>query len=241
MQTNQEALLSEGNQSNGSKEQVIILSSAATSCLGCLVEEFESAGFEVRIFDVAGLDLNSLQVFAGCGNGVFLDVDSLGAQAFELAQTLFNANPKPLLLFSLRAFNRCESSSDEQAESAEKGNVDGLLSRCIGVFCARKSSLVFQGGEGDWGVVAPNGMHVELSAHEFIFLRILYESGEQPVSRAVIADALGRERRFIGNRLEALVSRLRRKLLQACPGWQPIRAVHGYGYAMRSEGASFPR
>lgn len=83
-----------------------------------------------------------------------------------------------------------------------------------------------------WRLVAPNGVPVRLTHREWLLLQVLWKHKGTPVSREAIAKALGHDDMYIGNSLEALVSRLRNKMRGGCPGWEPLRAVVNRGYAV---------
>lgn len=240
MLTTQEAPPSESRQSGNTDARVAVLCATSLPCLGRLFEKFESSGYPACLVNASALEEREVRECVPLAQMVLVDVDSFGHKAFLLAEELLRERKLLVLLFSLRALNHCRQSLVGDATDAGEAEA-GLVANCVKILCSGHSNSSAKRVESEWGIIAPNGMHVELSVHEFFFLKILHEAGEEPVSRAIISDALGREGRFTGNRLEALVSRLRRKLTSACPGWYPIRAVHGYGYAMRFEGASFSR
>lgn len=209
---------------------VLVLTSASDMVVDCIEERLGFLGGCVAVIDSLDSSEKSLGRFDG-PRILLVDVDSYGARAFRLAEKVF-CDKLSVYLFSLKSIF---------SDKKEKDRFSSNIVRFATAFTANGVDSVE--GESDriaeWGIVAPNGKQVTLSVYEFLFLKFLHENVGQPVSRDSIAQALGREKRFTGNRLEALVSRLRRKMAGACPGWAPIRAVHGYGYAMRFDNVSF--
>lgn len=84
----------------------------------------------------------------------------------------------------------------------------------------------------DWRLVCPSGATVELSYLESEFVGILVENAGKPVKRRdIISIAFKQDPVAYDNRrLEAVVSRLRRKIHEKYALSQPIRAVHSIGY-----------
>jgi len=87
-----------------------------------------------------------------------------------------------------------------------------------------------------WLLLSPDGEQVQLTATECSLLSLLLAHAGKPVSRRDIVTALGYDyRHYDERRLEALVSRLRRKLGRH-PESTPIRVAHGFGYAFTASG-----
>lgn len=84
----------------------------------------------------------------------------------------------------------------------------------------------------EWCLLCPSGAAVQLSHLESEFLKILVEHAGDPVRRRdIISIAFKQDPiAYDGRRLEAIVSRLRRKIHACYPFSQPIRAVHSIGY-----------
>jgi DNA-binding response OmpR family regulator len=88
----------------------------------------------------------------------------------------------------------------------------------------------------NWVLVAPDGKRIQLTATECALLSLLLSHAGKPVSRREIVTALGHDyRHYDERRLEALVSRLRRKL-DHDTAMKPIRVAHGFGYAFTASG-----
>lgn len=87
-----------------------------------------------------------------------------------------------------------------------------------------------------WRLAAPTGASVELTRAEMQVLEMLSEQPGRPVPREVIARHMGKSPDAGDHRyVDAIVSRLRRKIVQAL-GWDPpIRAAHAKGYRFAGE------
>lgn len=87
----------------------------------------------------------------------------------------------------------------------------------------------------EWMLIAPNGETIGLTVIETQLLDILQRSRGKAVSRLKIGEALGDLHRYSGNALEAIVSRLRRKINLAYPGAAVVKAAPGIGYVLSSD------
>lgn len=82
-----------------------------------------------------------------------------------------------------------------------------------------------------WRLIAPNLRSVKLTATEFAFMSTLYRSSGEVVSRVELVEALTRPNWPFDNRhLDAVVSRLRRKIEAGVKLQAPIEVVYGVGY-----------
>lgn len=92
--------------------------------------------------------------------------------------------------------------------------------------------LKWQFNHREWRLLCPTGAVIELSRLESEFLKILVEHAGSPVKRKdIIAMAFKQDPiAYDSRRLEAIVSRLRRKIHALYPLSQPIKAVHSVGY-----------
>jgi DNA-binding winged helix-turn-helix (wHTH) protein len=80
-------------------------------------------------------------------------------------------------------------------------------------------------------LVSPNGRPIPLSHNECCILRASANANGNVVSRKTLIEALGQDFwHYDERRLEALISRLRRKLASYAPERFPIRGVKGQGY-----------
>jgi DNA-binding response OmpR family regulator len=95
-----------------------------------------------------------------------------------------------------------------------------------------RSSLAWQFQQSEWRLVCPSGMLVELSHLEAAFLSIVGKNAGKPMRRKdIISIAFGKDPfSYDPRRLEAVVSRLRRKIHLQYPLSQPIKVVHSIGY-----------
>lgn len=79
---------------------------------------------------------------------------------------------------------------------------------------------------------APDGQQLELSRKECRILGLLREAPEQTANRRVLAEGLGEDYlTYDERRLEAIVSRLRRKIAGLDGAPAPIRSLRNQGYA----------
>jgi DNA-binding response OmpR family regulator len=84
-----------------------------------------------------------------------------------------------------------------------------------------------------WTLTAPDGEAIRLTGAEMDLMALLTETPGQPVGRAAIARRMGRaggggddDHRYI----DAIASRLRRKMAKRFPGDPPIQAAYSKGY-----------
>lgn len=84
-----------------------------------------------------------------------------------------------------------------------------------------------------WELTSPFGTRIKLTRTETKLIEVLVRNAGTTVSRREIIKGLGESpSEYDERRLEAVVSRLRRKIEQSCPSSSaPIQAVHGMGYA----------
>ncbi|MFD0914270.1 response regulator transcription factor [Methylophilus luteus] len=109
-----------------------------------------------------------------------------------------------------------------------------LRSVCRRVFAAeeRGSLAHWQLIVRQWILIAPNDVEIRLSVPETQLLDLLQRHYGKPVSRLKISESLGSLYRYSGNSLEAMISRLRKKINQAYPDVEVVRAVNGTGYIL---------
>lgn len=83
-----------------------------------------------------------------------------------------------------------------------------------------------------WKLTAPSGADIVLTHLETLLLDILADSPGRPVRRKdIIATALQQDPlAYDERRLEAVVSRLRRKIAKSYTASQPIKVAHSVGY-----------
>lgn len=82
-----------------------------------------------------------------------------------------------------------------------------------------------------WKLTAPNHRSLDLTATEFAFMKVLCDHGGEACPREKLVETVARPRSTFGNRhLDAVVSRLRRKLEEHTALPVPIKVVYGVGY-----------
>ena len=83
-----------------------------------------------------------------------------------------------------------------------------------------------------WALTSPGGSQVRLTGMEFAFLSILAAQVGSACSRRDIVQAVGRPSQSDDRNIDAMVSRLRRKIETSTGIEAPIRVVYGAGYAL---------
>jgi DNA-binding response OmpR family regulator len=84
-----------------------------------------------------------------------------------------------------------------------------------------------------WTLTPPHGSVITLTAAETAFLRALAESPGKPVGRTVLIAAMGFDpRSYDLRRMEILVRRLRKKVMQQAGIALPLETVHALGFAL---------
>lgn len=90
-----------------------------------------------------------------------------------------------------------------------------------------------------WHLLAPAGGRVALSALERTLLEILLRDPGATVTREALVDALGQHPdEVLSNRLDMLISRLRRKIFQATGLQPPLHSVRGVGFFLQPSATS---
>ena len=91
-----------------------------------------------------------------------------------------------------------------------------------------------------WQLAAPGGQQLKLTAHEFAFMRSLTQAQGRTVSKSELTDAIFGQR--IGNateRLNVLVTRLRKKVHHQLGESLPIETVRQVGYTFTAPAELF--
>ncbi|CAM3576045.1 response regulator transcription factor [Parendozoicomonas haliclonae] len=79
----------------------------------------------------------------------------------------------------------------------------------------------------------PDGNTVSLTRSEGVVIKVLSGYGMETVSRRSISEALGQDyMHYDERRLEAIISRLRKKLRESYPEMEVIKAARGIGYQL---------
>jgi DNA-binding response OmpR family regulator len=97
---------------------------------------------------------------------------------------------------------------------------------------SRTGAICWKFVRAEWRLMAPSGVAIDLSHLENAFVEIIAKNAGKPVRRRdIIVSAFGKDPLSYDNRrLEAVVSRLKRKVQRAYPFSQPIKVVHSIGY-----------
>ena len=178
---------------------------------------------------------------------IVLDVGLPDGNGFELAS-------------EIRESHRCDISmltalgdSDDRIRGFESGADIYLVKHstlreieaAIRSLLRRNGSSPGSAGNGDqwvldgtnWLLTAPNHRSLKLTATEFAFLDALCSRGGT-CQRDDLMEMLARPRSQFGNRhLDAIVSRLRRKIEQRTGLSAPIKVVYGVGYTFTATAA----
>jgi DNA-binding response OmpR family regulator len=90
----------------------------------------------------------------------------------------------------------------------------------------------------NWTLIAPNHRSLKLTATEFAFMKVLCNRCGEICQREHLVETLARPKSSFDNRhLDAVVSRLRRKLEEQTRLPAPIRVVYGVGYTFTAAAA----
>ncbi len=88
-----------------------------------------------------------------------------------------------------------------------------------------------------WTLLAPDGRSVKLTATENAFVEVLIANAGQPCAREDLASLLSkRQTQFENRHLDAVASRLRRKITDQTNFDPPIKSVYGIGYSFSAVG-----
>ena len=88
----------------------------------------------------------------------------------------------------------------------------------------------------DWVLTSPQGKSMPLTTHELIFLQQLMRVDGQPVSKRALSDHLFGARAQNGaERLNLLLTRLRKKAAHAFDEPLPVKTLHQIGYAFAAK------
>lgn len=84
----------------------------------------------------------------------------------------------------------------------------------------------------DWVLTSPQGQQLQLTTHEFMFLQQLMRADGQPVSkRDLSAHLFGARAQNGAERLNLLLTRLRKKAAETFSEPLPVKTLHQIGYA----------
>lgn len=84
-----------------------------------------------------------------------------------------------------------------------------------------------------WRLASPEGLSTDLSASERVLLRVLFAAANTTVSREILIAGLTEDAEaFDPHRLDMVMHRLRRKLVEAGMAALPLHTVRGVGYVL---------
>lgn len=88
----------------------------------------------------------------------------------------------------------------------------------------------------DWCLIAPDGIALTLTSHEYVLLNCLFEAKGEIVSKKTIADKIfGVRASNSRERMDVQLARLRKKAALAFGYPLPIKTVHLQGYAFTAQ------
>jgi DNA-binding response OmpR family regulator len=205
-------------------------------------------------FSVAGA-ASARQMRAALANGdapaiIILDVGLPDGNGFELAAELRRA-ALPCGIIMLTSLG----DSDDRVRGFDSGADIYLVkhSTLREIEAAIRSLLRRTGSPSDaaggsneqwvldsirWILTAPNQQALKLTATEFAFMSALFKQGGEVCKRDELAATLTRPKTYFDDRhLDAIVSRLRRKIEQDSKLPAPIKVVYGVGYTFTAAAA----
>jgi DNA-binding response OmpR family regulator len=207
------------------------------------------AHLRIRQFDSAGFaDAASLyrHLAAHPCDAVILDPDLPGENGFLIASYLRNTSDVGIVMISREASieRRLEcltSGADaylvKPMDLRELVATLATVSRRINYSQAARSPRL--GGAdswtlhaNSWEITSPAGTCIALTSYECSLLSLLIRRKPAAVSRQEIVAEFGHDYlHYDERRLEAIVSRLRRKLKPHQGSSKPLQTAHGFGYA----------
>ncbi|MCH8544643.1 MAG: response regulator transcription factor [Alcanivorax sp.] len=87
--------------------------------------------------------------------------------------------------------------------------------------------------DNGWTLRCPDGKKLPLTASESTVLKLLFDTPGKPVPRELMIAALGHNSDYyLNQRLDMMISRLRRKVREGCDSRLPLRAVRSIGFIL---------
>lgn len=220
----------------------VIVAEDDTALQNLLVHDLQRQGF--RVVGVPDSRALYQELLKGPADIVILDVGLPGEDGFAVASYLKSLH-KTRSIGIIMVTGHSESAS--RIKGLESGAdiyltkpVDlGELQAYIESLYRRLDNAAERGNSAGWHfnysallLTSPSGAEIELSHLEASFLDIVIRSKGQPVKRKdIVSKAFGQDYlTYDTRRLEAVVSRLRKKIHDKCPLAQPIKVVHSVGY-----------
>ncbi|MBN8740130.1 MAG: hypothetical protein BGP24_00250 [Lysobacterales bacterium 69-70] len=106
------------------------------------------------------------------------------------------------------------------------------VARRLATPCSNGGGAWALGADG-WRLIAPDGVTVDLSATERVLLQMLFASANSTVQRDTLIAALADDTdTFDPHRLDMVMHRLRRKLVDSGMPALPLHTVRGVGYVL---------
>jgi two-component system, OmpR family, response regulator len=213
---------------------LILVEDEADLC-GFLCLYLEASGFDVRgVGDAGALDRVWRERPADI---LILDVNLPGEDGFKIAARLRATSPVGIIMMTAR------DTADDRITGFDVGADIYLVKPLLAeeLLAAVRRLLARLGGRAEpapparpwsfdaanWSLTAPNGVGVALTTAERRLVELLMAAPGRPVP---LADLLGPYGNADRNRLDVLLSRLRRKVESKTGLRLPIRAVRGEGY-----------
>lgn len=112
-------------------------------------------------------------------------------------------------------------------------NLDALARRIVRRAPVARAKISWRLDVENWQWTAPNGTSLKLTAKEYLLVRALTDAGGATVSKTQLSARLDSHVTHSGfNRIDVLLSRLRKKGEQTFGQPIPIKAITAVGYAM---------
>lgn len=204
----------------------------------------EACGAHITMVSVGSAAMLYLELLQHCAEIVVLDVGFLGLEAHDVSRHLRMVERTSaigivmLLPFNERRQRIAALQSGADVLLPKPVHADELmaslhgLNRRLAHGNTGSEPLLWKFLDSEWRLITPCGRQIELSRLEAAFVGIVARNAGRPVPRRdIIAVAFGQDPASYDNRrLEAIVSRLRRKLQGVHAVSQPIKVVHSVGY-----------
>lgn len=183
---------------------------------------------------------------------IVLDIGLPDGNGFDLARDIRDRYGLACGIIMLTGFGSVEDKVEGLASGADiylvkhaslreiEANIRGLLRRLSAAPVLETAIPSPPAGSGwrvepqSWRLISPSGTAVQLTATEFTCVAVLFQGRGNPVPRSELIAALDRpSMRYNDRNLDALISRLRRKVAGACGIDLPVSVVYGVGYVFR--------
>ncbi|MDB5838819.1 MAG: hypothetical protein JWQ23_771 [Herminiimonas sp.] len=222
------------------KSMRVVVVTGEDQLRGEIVSGIASAGLDAKgVADSAALFLELLQHSADI---VILDIGAEGRNNFNVARQL-RSIPGPLGIIVITTSTECSRRIEGLENGADvvllrpvdpeelNAYIHSLLRR-LRADHRPWNPVLWRFHQNEWKLISPSGADIELSHLEAAFVDIIARNAGKAVKRRdIISVAFGKDPLCYDNRrLEAIVSRLRKKVHRSYPLSQPIKVVHSIGY-----------